>query len=145
MSDVEVISSQKPDVFVKKIHPHSKRFAARLVYQIIPWFFTLNALFAMKAALLFAAIMLVALSLSAVPFTLRNNSLRSIPLVIPGVMNPNLSPMSNSGVDLEVGQKIFFLAKGKKVLLLEVTAENQDQVIDVAALIAQRKREEGLR
>ncbi len=99
----------------------------------------------MKAALLFAAIMLVALSLSAIPFTLRNNSLRSIPLVIPGVMNPNLSPMSNSGVDLEAGQKIFFLVKGKKVLLLEVTEENQDQVIDVAALIAQRKREEGLR
>ena len=45
----------------------------------------------------------------AVPFTLRNNSLKSIPLKIPGVMNPNLSPMSNSGVDLAEGQKVYFL------------------------------------
>jgi len=47
-----------------------------------------------------------------VSFTLRNSSLKSIPLKIPGVMNPNLSPDSNSVVSLKIGQKIFFRHKG---------------------------------
>ena len=77
----------------------------------------------------------------AVPFTLRNNSLKSIPLIIPGVMNPNLSPMSNSGVDLKVGQEIFFKYKGKKTLLLTVTEELKNTKVDVSKLIAQKEKE----
>lgn len=50
----------------------------------------------------------------AIPMTFHNGSLKSIPLQIPGVMNPNLSPLSDSGVTLEVGQK---------VLLFEVTSD----------------------
>jgi hypothetical protein len=59
----------------------------------------------------------------AIPMTFHNGSLKSIPLIIPGVMNPNLSPLSDSGVDLEVGQKVFYFPngkKGKKELLFEV-------------------------
>ena len=41
-----------------------------------------------------------------VSFTLRNETLKSIPLIIPRVMNPNLSPQSNSGVRLKMGQEI---------------------------------------
>ena len=41
-----------------------------------------------------------------VSITLRNETLKSIPLIIPGVMNPNLSPQSNSGVRLKIGQEI---------------------------------------
>lgn len=42
-----------------------------------------------------------------IPLKLVNGSAQSIPLIIPGVMNPNLSPFSKSGVELKVGQRIF--------------------------------------
>ncbi|MCI4668150.1 MAG: hypothetical protein MRZ79_08310 [Bacteroidia bacterium] len=80
----------------------------------------------------------------AVPFTLRNNSTKSIYLKIPGVMNPNLSPMSNSRVDLKVGQKIYFFVKKKKYLLLEVTEEFDGEKVVVNQLIKERKKELGL-
>lgn len=74
-------------------------------------------------------------------FTLHNSSLLSIPLVIPGVMNPNLSPLSDSGVGLALGQPIYFRHKGKDVLLLQVDETIQEgQRIDVAELISQRKK-----
>ena len=76
----------------------------------------------------------------AVPFKLLNNSLKSIPLEIPGVMNPNLSPMSSSGVDLAVGQKVYFKVKRKRYLLLEVTEDLRDQKLEVSALIKEAKR-----
>ena len=80
-----------------------------------------------------------------VPFTLRNESVKSIPLRIPGVMNPNLSPMSNSGVRLKVGQKIFFYHKRKKYLLLEVKENLRDTKVKVSKLISERKKELNLR
>lgn len=98
----------------------------------------------MKSLLLTAALVLMTVAVSAVPFTLRNNSLQSIPLLIPGVMNPNLSPMSNSGVDLAVGQEIFFKVGGKKYLLLTVTEELRDEELNVSTLLERRKRELGL-
>jgi len=94
----------------------------------------------MKKLLLIASL-LVAGTLAAVPFTLRNNSLKAIPLEIPGVMNPNLSPMSNSGVDLCVGQEIYCTIEGERVLLIEVTEELKDQKVDVAKLIREKKKE----
>ena len=53
-------------------------------------------------------------------FTLRNETQQSIPLIIPGVMNPNLSPQSNSGVRLKVGQEIKYKKGGRAQLLLVV-------------------------
>lgn len=73
-----------------------------------------------------------------VSFDLLNKSLKSIPLKIPGVMNPNLSPMSRSGVSLKVGQKIFFSYKGKKRILLIVDAGLEGQKIVVDQLIKER-------
>lgn len=69
-------------------------------------------------------------------FTLRNSSLRSIPLIIPGVMNPNLNPMSSSGVTLRVGQKIYLKSSQGKRLILTVdhTIQPGDQV-DIAKLL----------
>ncbi len=69
-------------------------------------------------------------------FTLRNNTMKSIPLIIPEVMNPNLSPMSSSGVSLRIGQEIFYKKGMKKVLILTVdeSIEEGDK-IDVAKLI----------
>lgn len=77
--------------------------------------------------------------------TLENKSTRSIPLIIPTVMNPNLSPLSRSGVDLKMGQKVYFKAKGKKYMLFEVddTIQNGD-IIDVARLLENRKTELGI-
>ena len=81
-----------------------------------------------------------------ISFTLRNNTKKSIPLIIPTVMNPNLSPLSNSGVDLKVGQKVLFKAKGKKQVLLVVSRNiKQGEVLDVAELLKERKKELGIK
>lgn len=69
-------------------------------------------------------------------FYLENNTAQSIPLRIPGVMNPNLSPFSRSGVDLPNGQKILLDLNGKRILLLTVTDSIPHGArIDVATLI----------
>lgn len=79
---------------------------------------------------------------ASITFTLRNSSAKSIPLVIPNVMNPNLSPFSNSGVNLKLGQKIYYKKNGKKKLLLVVdeSIENGEKV-DVAKRIAKLEKE----
>lgn len=80
-----------------------------------------------------------------VSFTLRNETARSIPLIIPGVMNPNLSPFSNSGVDLEYGQEILFRQNAKRHVLLVVGPEiSAGEVIKVGALLQKRRTELGL-
>ena len=79
---------------------------------------------------------------SSVSFTLKNTTAQSIPLIIPTVMNPNLSPFSNSGVDLKIGQEIFFKNKGKRYVLLTVDQSIENgAVLDVAKLIKERKKE----
>jgi len=79
---------------------------------------------------------------STISFTLHNSSLVSVPLIIPGVMNPNLSPLSNSGVGLKMGQKIYYKKGGKRKLLL-VVDENIEQgdKIDVPRLIKQLEKD----
>lgn len=80
-----------------------------------------------------------------ISFTLKNTSSESIPLRIPTVMNPNLSPFSKSGVDLKVGQEIFFKVKGKKYLLLKVNDKIKDgDILDIPKLIKKRKKELGI-
>lgn len=54
-------------------------------------------------------------------FYLVNTTNQSLPLRIPGIMNPNLSPHSKSGVDLPIGQKIFLNVRGKDLLIFTVT------------------------
>ncbi|MFA7274054.1 MAG: hypothetical protein WC044_09300 [Crocinitomicaceae bacterium] len=82
------------------------------------------------------------LQTKSIRFTLANSSAKSIPLIIPGVMNPNLSPFSRSGVELSVGQMIFFKTKGKKQLLLKVDESIENgAVLDVAELLKKRKKE----
>lgn len=99
---------------------------------------------AMKYFIALLLATLLSIQAFAIPFTLRNNSLRAIPLEIPGVMNPNLSPISDSGVDLAEGQKIYFLHQGKTYLLLEVSEKYRGQILKVNKLIRQRKRNLGL-
>ena len=80
-----------------------------------------------------------------VSFTLQNNTAKSIPLLIPSVMNPNLSPFSKSGVDLKYGQKIMFKQNGKRHVLLIVDQSIQDgDQIKVGRLLKSRKKELGL-
>lgn len=100
----------------------------------------------LKQFLLLPLFLVVALGLHAqdVSFTLLNRSLQSIPLVIPTVMNPNLSPMSSSGVGARVGTKIFFIHKKKRYLLLVVTEAIAGQKLVVDDLIKARKKELGL-
>jgi hypothetical protein len=81
----------------------------------------------------------------SVHFTFHNGSLKSIPLVIPTVMNPNLSPMSNSGVELKIGQNVYFYPNGKskkRELLFTVDDSfSQNQVLEIDQLIEKRKKE----
>lgn len=73
-----------------------------------------------------------------ISFTLRNETLKSIPLVIPGVMNPNLSPQSNSGVRLKIGQEIKYKKGGRAHLLLVVDHSiKEGYVLFVGERIAQ--------
>jgi hypothetical protein len=97
-----------------------------------------------RMLMLSALLLPAALLAQPVSFELRNNSLRSIPLVVTGVMNPNLSPMSNSGVTTDAGTTIFFFHKRKRYLLLEVTPAIEGKRIVVDELIRDRKRELGL-
>ena len=79
---------------------------------------------------------------NSISFTLKNSSLKSIPLIIPNVMNPNLSPKSKSGVNLKVGQEIFYKHKGRKRLLLRVNNNIKDgDIIDVKELIEEKTSE----
>ena len=81
-----------------------------------------------------------------VSFTLVNSSSKSIPLIIPNVMNPNLSPKSNSGVDLKIGQELYFRNKGKRYVLFTVDESIQKgDKIDVYRLLEERKKELGLK
>jgi hypothetical protein len=77
----------------------------------------------------------------AADLTFKNTSLRSISLEIPGVMNPNLNPLSTSGVSLSAGQKVFFKYKGKRELLLVITSQKNGDVIIINDLISKRRNE----
>ena len=59
-------------------------------------------------------------------------------------MNPNLSPLSDSGVTLEVGQKVFYFPsgkKGKKELLFEVdNTFRKDTILQIDEIIKQKKK-----
>lgn len=69
-------------------------------------------------------------------FYLENNTAQSLPLSIPGVVSPKLSPFSRSGVNLPNGQKIYLNFKGDKILILTVTDSIAHGTrIDVAYLI----------
>lgn len=79
---------------------------------------------------------------ASISFTLRNSSLKSIPLIIPNVMNPNLSPVSNSGVNLRIGQKIYYKKGLRKKLLLTVDSNiSEGDKIDVAKLIQKLEKD----
>jgi hypothetical protein len=57
-------------------------------------------------------------------------------------MNPKLSPISNSGVSLKMGQKIYYKKRGKKKLLLIVDDKiKAGDKIDVAKLIADLEKD----
>lgn len=77
----------------------------------------------------------------AVGLTFENRSDRSIPLEIPGVMNPNLLPRSTSGVSLEPGQRVYFRHRGKREVLIEIRDEKDGTVIVVDELLAKRRKE----
>ncbi len=69
---------------------------------------------------------------------MENNTAQTLPLRIPGVMNPNLTPFSRSGVNLTNGQKVYLDLNGKRLLILTVTDSIPHGArIDLAFLINQ--------
>ena len=100
---------------------------------------------------LFSALLFVLLSIGYqavaqnINLTFHNGSLQSISLEIPAVMNPNLNPLSNSGITLKLGQNVYFYPNGrsKKRALLFTVDETfvQNQVLEIDELIDKRKKE----
>ncbi len=85
-------------------------------------------------------------SAEKISFFLTNISSESIPLLIPSVMNPNLSPNSSSAVVLSIGQQVYFKNKGKKYILIEVDSSiKKGDKIEVSELLKKRKKELGLK
>ncbi len=81
-----------------------------------------------------------------ISFKLINPSDESIPLIIPNVMNPNLSPNSSSGVDLKIGQELLFRNGLKRYVLLTVDEKiKEGDEIDVYEILQERKKELGLK
>lgn len=89
----------------------------------------------------FVLLCLMAGNAYAADLTFENKSAVSIPLEIPGVMNPNLNPRSKSSLTLDKGQKVFFKYKGKRTLLLEITNQKNGETIVINELIAKRIKE----
>lgn len=79
-----------------------------------------------------------------IPMTFHNGSFLPIYLSIPGAMNPNLFPKSNSGVSLDVGQVVYFFPNGKngkKEILFTVNASwRNDTILEIDEMIKARKR-----
>jgi hypothetical protein len=74
----------------------------------------------------FFLFLLISCTLEAqVNVKLVNQGAQVIPLFIPGIMNPNLSPFSESNVTFPLGQKVYYGSKRGKnqCVVLEVTAE----------------------
>lgn len=82
----------------------------------------------------------------SINFTFHNGSLQSIPLVIPTVMNPNLSPLSNSGITLDMGQVVYYFPNGKKgkqeVLFVVDDTFKDGEVLEIDQLIKAKQKEE---
>ncbi len=94
-----------------------------------------------KSLLLVALTVPMVFPSTAANLSLENRSAASIPLDIPGVMNPNLSPNSRSGVTLNEGQKVYFRHNGKRALLLEIKDEKDGETIVVDEVLAKRVQE----
>jgi hypothetical protein len=79
-----------------------------------------------------------------IPMTFHNGSFFSIYLSIPGVMNPNLSPKSNSGVSLDAGQVVYFFPNGKsgkKEILFKVSPTwKRDTILQIDEIIKTRMK-----
>ncbi len=79
-----------------------------------------------------------------IPMTFHNGSFFPINLSIPGVMNPNLFPKSNSGLSLDAGQVVYFFPngiKGKKEILFTVSSSwKRDTVLQIDEIIKVRKK-----
>ena len=82
-----------------------------------------------------------------IAFVLSNPTLSSIPLEIPGVMNPNLSPKSESGVALQPGQPIYWTPrKGSRTLIYRVPEDLLPGTrLDVSDLLEEAKSTKSIR
>ena len=82
-----------------------------------------------------------------IPMKFHNGSFGSIYLSIPGVMNPNFSPKSNSGVSLDAGQEVYFFPNGKKgkkeVLFVVGPTWKKDTILQIDEIVRERKKSLG--
>ena len=93
---------------------------------------------------LFIALIFANAKAQNIPMTFHNGSFFPINLSIPGVMNPNLFPKSNSKLSLDVGQVVYFFPngkKGKKEILFTVSSSwKRDTILQIDEIIKMRKK-----
>ena len=79
-----------------------------------------------------------------IPLKIHNGSFRFIYLSIPGVMNPNLVPKSDSEISLDVGQVVYFFPygkNGKREILFTVNSSwKRDTILEIDEIIKVRKK-----
>jgi hypothetical protein len=73
-----------------------------------------------------------------VSVTFHNGSARSIPLKIENVMNPNLSPFSDSGVTMAEGTRIYYRDGRKWVEILVITSDYNGKTIEVDEILKEK-------
>jgi hypothetical protein len=77
----------------------------------------------------------------AVGLTIRNAGLLSLRIDIPGVMQANFSPMSDSGATLQRGQELYFQYRGKRTLLTRIDTQKPGDVLLINEIVAKRRAE----
>lgn len=98
----------------------------------------------MKATLLTFLLLCLSLAVQAFPITFTNSGTGAVTVYVPGVSNPEVAAGSNVQLDVEEGQKVFFMANNRRYLLLIVDASHNGQTLDLATLIQQRKTAIGI-
>jgi hypothetical protein len=79
----------------------------------------------MKVTSLFICAILISVGVySQINVKLVNRGAQSIPLFVPGIMNPNLSPFSESNLTFPIGQEVFFGSKRKRDKCLVFIVDN---------------------
>jgi hypothetical protein len=76
-----------------------------------------------------------------VSLKIRNTSIFPVRIDLPGVMQANFLPFSESSASVSPGQALYFNYRGKRTLLGRVTTRERSQVIVINEWVAQRSAE----
>lgn len=76
-----------------------------------------------------------------ISFKLKNRSLDTVELVIPGYSKATLMPKAVCELELSKGQRIFFKYNDRQYTLLTVSKQMNGEILDICRLIENRKKQ----